>query len=172
MRNKKAVPLSEIDVAIIQLLRQDGRMSNRELAKGLGVSEVTVRKRLKKLLDSSLLSIVAMVEPQQLGYNFDVVVSIRVDINHVEEVALQLAQLPEVRYVALTSGAYDILCAVLLKDKDDLVDFLLRKLTSFEGIISTETTFSLKVLKRTFDWFSVADDGAEPPKNHTILPAS
>jgi Lrp/AsnC family transcriptional regulator for asnA, asnC and gidA len=161
--------LSDMDFAIVQLLRHDGRMSNRDLANKLGVSEVTVRKRLKKLRENSVLSIVAVVEPQQLGYNLDVIISIRVDVKYLEDVAEKLTRFPEVRYVAMTSGAYDILCAVLFKDTDDLLNFLLKKLSAFKGIVSTDTTFSLRVLKRTHDWFSVADEGVKRPPEQSDL---
>jgi Lrp/AsnC family transcriptional regulator for asnA, asnC and gidA len=155
-------PLSEIDIAIIQLLRQDGRMSNRDLAKNVGVSEVTVRKRLRQLKERSLLNVVALVEPQKLGYRHDAFINIRVDPKHLEQVAEALVRFSEVRFVAITSGAYDILCAVLAKDTDDLLNFFVNKLSKLDGIVSTETTFSLKVLKRSYDWQSVIDEQLRP----------
>jgi Lrp/AsnC family transcriptional regulator, regulator for asnA, asnC and gidA len=147
-----ANPLSELDIGIIKFLRQDGRMSNRDLARALGASEVTIRKRLKSMRDRKILTVMALVEPHQLGYQHDVIISLRVDAKHLECVAEGLAKLPEVRFVAITSGAHDILFAALFKDTEDLLQFMLTKLASFEGIVSTDTTFSLRVLKRTFDW--------------------
>ncbi len=144
--------MNEIDVGIIELLRRDGRMSNRDIARSLETSEVTVRKRLRNLLENGTLRVTADLDAQEVGYTHDVIVTLKVDPAHVEEVAAGLAKIPEVRYVAITSGAYDILFAVLAKDTKDVLSFLITKLSTFDGILSTNTTFTLEVVKETFDW--------------------
>ena len=83
MARKRSSNLTQLDIGIIDLLRKDGRITTRNLASHLGVSEVTIRKRLKRLRENAILNITAVVEPRQLGYNHDVVLNLRVNVNSI-----------------------------------------------------------------------------------------
>lgn len=147
-----SIPLDEIELKIINYLRKDGRMTHRELARRIDVSETTIRNRLRSLQERGVFRIVAMIEPQKVGFNLDVFLHMKVEVQRLESIARHLASLNSVRFVAITGGAYDILCAALLADYEDYLRFLTSEISPIEGIRSIETAFSLKVLKRTYDW--------------------
>lgn len=141
-----------LDRHLIKLLQANGRMSNRELARSTGVSEVTVATRIRRLVDEGLIRIQAVPDPSRLGYPIEVLIGIHVDVRHIREVAAALAELPEVRYVSITSGAYDILIAALVRSQADLLSFLSDKVASTPGIQKLETAHALQVVKRNPDW--------------------
>lgn len=133
-------------------------MTTRELAKNLDISEVTVRKYLKRLQEDKVLTIKAVVEPGKLGYAQEVVLHLRVNAQQLEVAAEFLVGLPEVRFLAITSGAYDIICTVMLRDATDLLRFLVDRVSGIDGLTSINTTFSLKTLKRSVEWFPFHDE--------------
>ena len=118
------------------------------MARELGVSEGTVRRRLAKLITDRTIRIVAYAEPMQLGYNTSAFIGIQVDPARVEAVAGQLAQLSETEHVAITTGSYDIFMWVNLASSEALAQFLHTKVGPVEGVRHTETFVSLQTKKR------------------------
>lgn len=147
--------LDRLDLGIIGLLQKDGRITTRQLASSLGTTEVTVRKRLKRLLGNYILTVKAVVEPAQLGYAHEAVLNLRVNVGYIETAAATLTSFPEVHFVAITDGAYDIICTVVLPETADLLRFTADKVSRIEGIASINTAMSLKVLKRVSDWMPI-----------------
>ena len=100
--------MDSLDRTIIEILREDGRASNAKVARSLRVSEGTVRRRLSKLLQNRVIQVVAVAEPEQLGYHTSAFIGLQVDPARVETEASQLAALPETEHAAITTGSYDI----------------------------------------------------------------
>jgi len=144
--------LDELDRQLIKLLTANGRTSNRELARVTKVSQVTVANRVRRLINESIIRIVAVPDPERLGYPIEVLVGIQVEVKRIREVATSLCRLPEVRYVSITSGAYDLLIAALVRSNSELLSFLADKLAAIRGIRKLETAHALQVLKRNPDW--------------------
>ena len=71
--------MDELDRKIIGILQLDGRASNAKIARQLGVSEGTIRRRLKRLIEDEAIQVVALPEPSKLGYNTEAIVGIQVD---------------------------------------------------------------------------------------------
>ena len=118
------------------------------MARVLGVSEGTVRRRLAKLLADKVIRIVAFAEPAQLGYHTSAFIGVQVDPARVEAVAGQLAQLSETEHVAITTGSYDIFIWVNVAGSEALAQFLHTKVGPIEGVRHTETFVSLQAKKR------------------------
>ena len=76
------------------------------MARDLGVSEGTVRRRLANLLSDHIIRVVAIAEPEQLGYHTSAFIGLQVDPARVEAVATELASLGETEHVSITTGAY------------------------------------------------------------------
>lgn len=133
-------------------------MSNIELARRLGVTETTVRKHLRKLIESHRMQVVAVADPYRLGYETDTNIGLHVRLGKVTDVAERLATLPEVRYVGVSTGAYDIIVAAMFRSNAELLRFLTEKLASVPDIEKAETSHILRVVKRTYDW---VNPGAE-----------
>ncbi len=130
------------------ILQEDGRAPHVELARRLGVSEGTVRRRLAKLLKGGVIRVVAVAEPERLGYHTSAFIGLQVDPAQVEEVATKLAALAETEQVAITTGRYDIFIWVNLESAAALTAFLHRKIGTVEGVRRTETFISLDTRKR------------------------
>ncbi|MBI2846782.1 MAG: Lrp/AsnC family transcriptional regulator [Chloroflexi bacterium] len=156
--------LDKLNTRIIELLRVDGRRSNRELARVIGVSESTIRKRLRKLRESGVLRITALTEPRALGYTSEAIVSIHAEIAKLDAISERIAKIPEVRYVGITTGRSDITCVVLLRSVDDIYETVTKKIASIPGVRQTETSITVKVIKRTYDWFEVGGRKAASAK--------
>lgn len=141
--------MDELDRQIIETLQQDGRASHAQMARNLGVSEGTVRRRLAKLLQDKVIRVIAIAEPEQLGFHTSAFIGLQVDPARVETVANQLAALAETEHVAITTGSYDIFIWVNLASSEALASFLHHKVGTVEGVRQTETFVSLETRKRS-----------------------
>jgi Lrp/AsnC family transcriptional regulator for asnA, asnC and gidA len=144
-----------IDEQVVALLRTNGRRTNSELARHLGVTEGAVRKKLKKLSAAGVLQVVAVADPQKLGYVIDVFCAVQVAPGQTVAAAESLAALDAVRYAALATGPYDIVLEAMFRTQDEVLDFLTKTLPAIPGITRYETWHVLKVIKRNYDWLTV-----------------
>jgi Lrp/AsnC family transcriptional regulator for asnA, asnC and gidA len=145
----------QVDVTerrMIELLQMNGRISTQALAKGAGVSEVTARRKLRRLLGEGIVQIVAGVDPFQIGYESPVIIGLKVDRSRLEAVAIRLCEHPSIRYVAASTGNYDLIVEVVAKSNHDLADFVLGYLAGIEGIVDTETSLILRIYKQSWHW--------------------
>ncbi|MBI4240962.1 MAG: Lrp/AsnC ligand binding domain-containing protein, partial [Candidatus Rokubacteria bacterium] len=67
----------------------------------------------------------------------------------IRAVAQRLAAAPEVYFVGITTGGYDVLAAAVFRSNDELLDFITRRLSGIPGIVRTSTSSVLHVVKRT-----------------------
>lgn len=144
--------LDEIDRKIISYLQYDGRMPYTSIAEALGITESTVRRRVKQLTDSGKLQIVAIVRPRDLGLLEAAMIGISVKTNRMAEVAEAIAQLTEVTYLFQAAGAFDLYAEVYCRDREHFVSFLNERLLQIVGIERTETIFILKMHKLSYRW--------------------
>ena len=135
--------MDRLDHGIIEILRDDGRASNASIARGLGVSEGTVRRRLGRLVSGKFVRIVALPDPARLGLDAEALVAVRVDAGHADRVADEVSALAGVGWVAVTTGPYDLFAWVTLESSAALGSFLRKELGSIEGVRSSETFVSL-----------------------------
>jgi Lrp/AsnC family transcriptional regulator for asnA, asnC and gidA len=147
-----AHPLDEFDRKIIVLLQQDGRLSNVEIARTLGLAEGTVRKRLERLFSEGIIRIMAVAEPASLGLTSSVVIGIQTDLGQMNEVAQRLAVIPEVQCVNIVTGTYDVMIEAVLPSGEHLLSFLVDKVSTIPGVKRTETSHVLQAVKRSCDW--------------------
>jgi len=137
---------------MIELLQQDGRLTVASLARQLGVTEVTARRKLHGLLNSGLVRVVATVDPFDVGYETPVIIGLKIQRNRVEEVADRLSQLPQVRYVGASTGRVDLIIEVVTRTNQDLANFLMNELAAVDGIIDSETNLIIRIYKQSWDW--------------------
>ena len=139
--------LDEIGRKIIQHLQKDGRAKNSDIARRLGVSEGTVRRRIKSLLAEDILRVSAIPNLEKLGYGTLAIIGIQVDPERVNEVADQVSTFSEARTVSVTTGAFDIFVWVAVKSTESLGNFIREKMGNVSGIRRTETFVSLDIKK-------------------------
>lgn len=134
----------EIDWNIINLLR-DSHQNNNAIARQLGISEGTVRQRLKKLKESNIIKVKALINPEVLANQQLATIAVNVsESSLLESKAKELADLPNVLDVSITSGRYDLFVEVLVDSNRGLVHFLTEELAGVKGVSSTESFLMLK----------------------------
>ncbi|QZP07920.1 Lrp/AsnC family transcriptional regulator [Caenibius sp. WL] len=139
------------DRAIVELLRQNGRTTNQQIAENLGLTATTVSSRIKRMEDANQLRVVAVSDFAAHGFNFLMEVAIEVDGRPASEVGEELARFPEVFAVHLVTGRYDLDMLVALKDFDDLSHLLLDKFSKIRGIRSMTPAIVVDIIKYQFD---------------------
>ena len=143
--------LDEINKQIIEHLQRDGRMSYAALAKIIGLSEAAVRQRVQRLLDGGLMQIVAVTDPLTLGFARQAMVGVKVS-GDLRTVADELAAIPEVDYVVICAGGYDLLVELVCTDDEHLLRSLNDAIRTVKGVTATETFMYLKLAKQTYAW--------------------
>lgn len=150
------VDLDRTEKEIIALLQRDGRMSFVDMAKEIGVTEGTIRRKFNRLTGDGIIHIAAIAEPFKVGFQTMAMISIAAEPSRVEEVARAVAALPRIHYVALVTGHYDIVAQGCFVSNLELSEFLLHELGKIAGIKEVSTSLLLHVQKQTFTW-GVAD---------------
>ena len=139
--------LDELDFSILSYLHQDGRMSFTVIAEKLGVSIGTIRTRFNKLIEDGTISIIGRVDPDKVGFRSYAHIAVFVrPATLKEQVAQQIMTMPEVSFLAMTSGDYDLEVDVMCRDNDHLVKFV-NELSNINGVNQTKTTIYFKVYK-------------------------
>lgn len=139
--------LDELDFSILSYLQQDGRMSFTVIAEKLGVSIGTIRTRFNKLIEDGTINIIGRVDPDKVGFRSYAHIAVYVrPATLKEKVAQQIMSMPEVSFLAMTSGDYDLEVDVMCRDNDHLVKFV-NELSDINGVNQTKTTIYFKVYK-------------------------
>jgi Lrp/AsnC family transcriptional regulator for asnA, asnC and gidA len=144
--------VSALDKRIIEHLQQDGRRPFTQIAAELGVSEAAVRARTNRLVERGILQVVGVTDPLKLGFQQQAMIGVRCERNRLVEVADAIAAFPEVDYVVITAGTFDVLVEVVCEDNEGLLDFLTGKLRAVDGVRETETFVYLRMVKQTYHW--------------------
>jgi Lrp/AsnC family transcriptional regulator for asnA, asnC and gidA len=143
--------LDRTNRAIIEALQLDGRRPFAQIATEVGLSEAAVRRRVNQLRDRGVMEIVAVTDPLQLGFTRQALVGIKVE-GDVRQVAAKIVPLPEVDYVVMCAGSFDILVELVCEDDDRLLHVLNDSIRSIPGVSGTETFMYLKLAKQTYTW--------------------
>lgn len=144
--------LDEVDLQIIQFLQDDGRVTFKEIAQSIGVAERTVRLRVMNLREHNILQIIGVVNPINVGLKLVAMIQIAVEQNQMKVCISNLERLDEVRFIALTSGEYQLLIEVVATDHDEFGDFIEKKLNCIPGIKKSNVTMELKIIKNHFNF--------------------
>ncbi|NLG51291.1 MAG: AsnC family transcriptional regulator [Chloroflexi bacterium] len=144
--------MDETDRRILELLQQDGRRSNVEIARVLGISEGTVRKRIERLIAGGAVTIAGVASPEMAGYRTRALVFLTVELAQIERVANQLRDMPEVMSVYTVMGEYDIVLEAAFESDSCLMSFLRDRVATVPGIVGSKTCHVAHVCKSTHEW--------------------
>jgi Lrp/AsnC family transcriptional regulator for asnA, asnC and gidA len=142
---------------MVELLQEDGRLSVASLARSLGVTEVTARRKLTRLRRDGIIQVVATVDPFDVGYETPVIIGLKVQRAKLDKVARRLSELPQVRYVGASTGRVDLIIEVVVRTNQDLADFLMNELGSMDGVLDSETNLIVRIYKQSWSW-AIRDD--------------
>jgi Lrp/AsnC family transcriptional regulator, regulator for asnA, asnC and gidA len=140
------------DQAIIDLLRSDGRMPYRAIARELNLTENTVRARVRRLEESNTMRVVAVTDIEAAGFSMLLAIGVQVDSRSPEAVARDLALFPEVFSVNVVVGAQDIEILVVAEDQAALDELVGERLAAVPGVRRLTPALALDVLKNQPDW--------------------
>jgi Lrp/AsnC family transcriptional regulator for asnA, asnC and gidA len=143
--------LDKIDLQIIRLLQNDGRMASSEIAKTIDVPEATIRYRLKKLIDKKFIQIVAAANPIKLGFGIAACISIETEIRQVDYVISQLEKIDRVAYIAQMTSFPNVEIETYIETINELHE-LLSQIEIIDGVIRVETSFIRRIVRERFDF--------------------
>ena len=147
IRLSNNIIMDNIDEQIIHLLEQNARQSSETIAKQIHVSSATVRRRLKRLIDSNVLDIVAIRDPSKTGLPVTVLVAFDIERNFLDSVMKILSDHPRVVWACTTTGQFDGFAFLRFAANEDLSLFLRKDLVKIQGIKDSETFICLNVEK-------------------------
>ena len=136
-----------LDYQILRELQKDGSMSLTVIAKKLKVSIGTIRNRMARLTEDKTVQIIGRIDPDKVGFHAyaRIFISVR-PAKLIQVAAEELSLLPEVSFLAMISGKYDLELNVQCRDNNHLIE-LMEKIHAVDSIFETETNMYLKVFK-------------------------
>lgn len=141
--------LDEIDLKILGLLQDDGRIANKDLARVVNLSPTPCLRRVGLLTEAGYIKgYKAVLDPAMLGFTLRAFLSIKRsrDSNR-ELIETELLAIPEVQACHVVSGEFDFLVELLARDMDDYGRIALGHISKISGIYDLRSTFSILPLK-------------------------
>jgi Lrp/AsnC family transcriptional regulator, regulator for asnA, asnC and gidA len=138
--------IDDMDLKIITLLEKNGRIPNTELARKLKISETTIRKRIKYLIDNELIKVVAIRNRAKLGYTTNGNIRIKADTKKTQSIARELSKMEEIWYIAQLAGNDEFDVEFSVRSPRDLL-FILEKINEIDGVIATRPSIRLQLVK-------------------------
>jgi Lrp/AsnC family transcriptional regulator for asnA, asnC and gidA len=143
--------LDSVDRQIVEWLGRDARTSNRQIADGIGVTEGTVRSRIKRMQEDKQIRITAVTNINR--YRGAAIAYVWVELersSRAQQVATQMATMKEFGFVGLMMGRYDILGITMVRNTEHLARFVHRHVSSLEGVRRTESSLGVNFLKHDY----------------------
>jgi len=144
------VELDELDRRIIEVLARDARVSNRQIASDLGVTEGTIRTRIKDLQDQRLIQFTVVTDLRLAGSPNLVMLGIHAEPARVPALAEELARMPEIGAVVVLLGRYNVLATGLFKSLLEVHQLIRNRILPLRGVRSVETSVSVQNFKYNF----------------------
>jgi Lrp/AsnC family transcriptional regulator for asnA, asnC and gidA len=144
-------PPDDIDKAIIRELQIDGRIAYAQLGPKVGLSQAAVRQRVQRLIENGVMQVVAVTNPLMLGFNLQAMIGVHAE-GDLRSIAEKLSEVPEIDYVVIVSGRFDLLVEVVCAGNEELLTLVADVIRSVPGVRSTEIFTYLHLQKQTYSW--------------------
>ena len=144
--------LGVLDQQIVAALQVNGRATWREIARLVGSSESTVARRAQALISSGAVRCTVIMDPIKCGLGYPVLLQFRCEPAKGRQVALTLAARPDVRFVTVVTGPFDVVAELVVPSKRHLAHFLFEELGQIDGVSHTSTETVLRNFKTAYDW--------------------
>jgi DNA-binding Lrp family transcriptional regulator len=139
--------LDALDHKIIDLLRIDARVSNRQIGAQLGVTEGTIRARINRLEEGGCIRLTAVTNVSFVGSPKVVLIGIQAQHSALKALSQKISAMPEIRCVILMLGRFDILAIGLFAALEEVIDVANNRILSLPGVRHVETSIAVKTLK-------------------------
>ncbi|MBL8492422.1 MAG: Lrp/AsnC family transcriptional regulator [Rhodocyclaceae bacterium] len=151
---KLKISLDRLDLRMLAVLQQEGRISNADLAERIALSPSPCLRRMRSLEDRGLIAgFAALVDRRRLGLDIEALVEVSLDKRGgnmpADRLASAVAAWPEVLECLALTGDRDYLLRVVVPDLDHFSRFVLDKLLKIEGVADVKSSFVLQAVKRT-----------------------
>jgi Lrp/AsnC family transcriptional regulator, regulator for asnA, asnC and gidA len=157
--------LDQIDRQIMQILNRNARTPSIEIARQVGVPERTVHNRIHRLQEGGFIQVVAVVNPKAFGYSLAVDIFCEIEVGQMGKAAEALIDMPEISYLAISTGDQDLSIQALFKDIEEMQDFITHKLHQVPGMRRTRTVLIPRIMKDTYHWLPPAEYFSEGKRN-------
>jgi Lrp/AsnC family transcriptional regulator, regulator for asnA, asnC and gidA len=161
-----AFELDDTDLNILEQLQENGRRANVDIARTLGVAESTVRKRIDRMQQAGVFRTVIVPDFRVLGLEGHIIIGVHAELGKAPEIADRLSKLDEVRLVALTTGAFDLVVDIFLPSVSDFLAFIQDELAHIPGIKGVETSTVLQQPKSRYNWTEMLRRGRTAVNNN------
>jgi DNA-binding Lrp family transcriptional regulator len=145
--------LDELDIAILRILQEDGRITNADLAKRVNLSPPATHARMRRLTEQGYIRrTVALLDKEKLGYDMTCFVSVSLQLHRQEgldEFRSRVRDFPEVLECHHVTGEFDFLLKVVVRNRRDLERFVIQELTPVPGVARINTSLVLSEVKST-----------------------
>src|SRR5512141_1740570 len=143
----------KIDIKIVNLLLEDGRMPASEIARRIGdISERAVRYRIERMVDERVIHISAVARPQAFGLTTIADIWMEVESDRILEVARKMAEFDWVSYVACGIGESDVSIQIVAKDTAEIYHLVTEVVRKVPGVRKTTTSIVPLILKDVYQW--------------------
>ncbi len=129
-------------------LQEDGRKSFTDIARALNVSVGTVRNRVSRLIADKTLQIFGRVNPTHVGFQASANIHINIrPPSLLADAVAEISEFPEVSYMAMLTGEFDLEIDVMCRDQAHLTELLTNRLHKVPGVAETRTHMILRIFK-------------------------
>lgn len=147
------VNLDAIDRSILRLLQTDGRISNADIARGVGLSPPATHARVKRLEESGVIQRYAtMLDREALGFDMVCFINVSLQLHQYEAIERfkeVVQDMPEVLECHHITGEFDYLLKAVFRNRQELQEFVVNKLTPIPGMARINTSLVLIEIKAT-----------------------
>lgn len=153
--------LDDLDRQLIEILGRDARVSNRKIAGDLGVTEGTVRGRIKRLQQERLIAFTAITDFGMENASKLALIGVQADVHGVRDIAALIADVPKVNAVMVTMGRFNILAFCLFDSLDALFEIASERILAIPGVHHVETSIAVKTVKYNARVVRITGGGGE-----------
>lgn len=147
-----SITMDPASKAIIGLLQRDARRPYAEIAEQLGLEEDDVAERVRRLVDAGVVQLTAVTDPLQLGFARQAMLGVNVEPDAVKAVARAVGEVPEVCYVVITSGSFELLVEVIGDSDAHLLEVVTTRIKPLPGVTAIHTFLYLELQKQSYTW--------------------
>jgi Lrp/AsnC family transcriptional regulator for asnA, asnC and gidA len=144
----KGMKIDDVDFRILDILTENGRTPNNEIAAKLSISEGTVRNRIRKLTGNDILKVRGLANPDGATEKQLIYILVTLEMTkRWKEIAQKVSELPGVKSVSMVTGRFDLIVELFI-EPHNLITFLTEDLGNVGDISSTESLVTIKNYKK------------------------
>lgn len=138
--------IDDLDRKILEIIMKNARIPSKDVAVVCGVSRAAVHQRIQRMIGLNVITGSGYhVDPKVLGYNVCTYVGVKLErASLYRNVLSELENVREIIECHFTTGPYTMLCKLVARDNDHLMNLLNRRIQVIPGVVSTETLISLE----------------------------